>query len=318
MIRLDLITGFLGAGKTTFLLRYADFLLRRGERLGILVYDHGALNVDMPLLQSLRSERCELETLAGGCDADCHRRRFRTRLIAMSMAGYDRVIIEPSGVFDMDEFFDTLSEPPLDRKYEAGSIITVVDARLEDILSPEEDFFLASQAAYAGRILLSRCQLAAPGEIDRCLAHLERAARQIHCVQALSPKVIAKDWDALSDADFDTLASCGYVPASYVKTIAGGDGGFQSLPFLGLPFRAGELREKTRLLFQDGRYGRVLRVKGFFCDGGQWYQLNATAGEFHAEKTGENRAALLVIGMGLDEDAISLLLTGKKPEHHIL
>ena len=105
MIPVDLITGFLGAGKTTFLLRYARFWLRQGKRIGILVYDHGAVNVDMPLLQELREANCELEMLAGGCDADCHRRRFRTKLIAMSMSGYDRVLIEPSGVFDMDEFF---------------------------------------------------------------------------------------------------------------------------------------------------------------------------------------------------------------------
>ena len=42
--------------------------------------------------------------IAGGCDADCHRRRFRTKLIAMGMCGYDRVIVEPSGIYDVDEF----------------------------------------------------------------------------------------------------------------------------------------------------------------------------------------------------------------------
>ena len=35
---------------------------------------------------------CSLEMIAGGCDADCHRRRFKTKLIAMAMSGYDRVI----------------------------------------------------------------------------------------------------------------------------------------------------------------------------------------------------------------------------------
>lgn len=318
MIRLDLITGFLGAGKTTFLLRYAKYLLGRGERLGILVYDHGALNVDLPLLAPLRSERCELETLAGGCDADCHRRRFRTRLIAMSMGGYDRVIIEPSGVFDMDEFFDTLQEPPLDRKYEAGSVIAVVDAQLEENLSAEEDFFLASQACGAGAILLSRCQLSSGEEIDACLAHLDRAAAKIRCREALRPKVIAKDWDMLTDADFAALADCGYVPADYVKTIAGSSGGFQSLPFLGLPLGLDALREKTRALFADGRYGKVLRVKGIVFDGGRFYQLNATPDAFHAEPAEEGRPALLVIGIGLDEDAVNLLLRGEKPEHHLL
>ena len=318
MIRLDLITGFLGAGKTTFLLRYADYLLRRGEKLGILVYDHGALNVDLPLLSKLRSERCELETLAGGCDADCHRRRFRTRLIAMSMAGFDRVIIEPSGVFDMDEFFDTLNEPPLDRKYKPGSVITVVDAKLEENLSPEEDFFLASQAADAGAILLSRCQLASEGEIESCLAHLDRAAQAIHCAEPLREKVIAKEWAAFTDGDFAALAGCGYVSANYVKTIAGSDGGFQSLPFLGLPLSADELREKARELFESAQYGRVLRVKGIVRDGENLCQVNATPDTFHTEPALEGRPALLVIGMGLNEDAVSILLRGTPPEHHIL
>ena len=318
MIRLDLITGFLGAGKTTFLLRYADYLLRRGEKLGILVYDHGALNVDLPLLGSLRSERCELETLAGGCGADCHRRRFRTRLIAMSMGGYDRVIIEPSGVFDMDEFYDTLNEPPLDAKYEPGSVIAIVDAKLEQNLSPEEDFFLASQACGAGAVVLSRCQMAAPEEIEGCLAHLERAAAGIHCTENLRSRVLAKDWAALTDADFKALADCGHVAADYVKTIAGSDGGFQSLPFLGLSLSQEELREKTRRLFADGRFGRILRVKGIAQEGGRFFQFNATPDSFHTEPAREGRPALLVIGMGLSEDEISLLLTGTKPEHHIL
>ena len=142
MIKLDLITGFLGAGKTSFLLRYARRRMQKGLKIGILVYDHGAVNVDLPLLNELRCGRCELETLAGSYDADCHRRRFRTKLITMAMSGYDRVIIEPSGVFDMDEFFDTLQEPPLDSRYEIGSVIAVVDAGLEEATAEEEDFFL--------------------------------------------------------------------------------------------------------------------------------------------------------------------------------
>lgn len=318
MIRLDLITGFLGAGKTTFLLRYADYLLRWGEKLGILVYDHGALNVDLPLLGSLRGENCELETLAGGCDIDCHRRRFRTRLIAMSMAGYDRVIIEPSGVFDMDEFFDTIQEPPLDRKYEAGSVIAIVDAKLEEHLSAEEDFFLASQAADAGAVVLSRCQLARPGEIDRCLDHLDRAAAAIRCREPLRPKVIAKDWEELTDADFARLSSCGYTCADYVKTIAGSAGSFQSLPFLGLTLGVEALREKTKALFAEPRFGRVLRVKGIAEDAGACCQINATPDAFHTEAAKENRPALLVIGLDLNEDEITRHLTGKSPEHHLL
>ena len=172
MIKLDLITGFLGAGKTSFLLRYARRLMQKGEKIGILVYDHGAVNVDLPLLNELRCGRCELETLAGSCDPDCHRRRFRTKLITMAMSGYDRVIIEPSGVFDMDEFFDTLQEPPLDSRYEIGSVIAVVDAGLEEATAEEEDFFLASQAAGAGCVLFSKVQCVSPETAERTLRRI--------------------------------------------------------------------------------------------------------------------------------------------------
>ena len=165
-MKIDLITGFLGAGKTTFLLRYAEYLMAQGLRIGILVYDHGAMNVDLPLLNGLRGERCELETLAGSCDADCHRRRFRTKLIAMAMGGYDRVIIEPSGVFDMDEFFDSLQESPLDSQYEIGSVIAVVDAKTEDITSEEEGQHLG------GRGFLSRLsgRMCGPGSAQQSTA----------------------------------------------------------------------------------------------------------------------------------------------------
>ena len=87
MVKIDLITGFLGSGKTTFIKKYATYLMRKGLNIGILENDYGAINVDMMLLRELEGEQCELEMIAGGCDADCHRRRYRTKLIAMGMCG---------------------------------------------------------------------------------------------------------------------------------------------------------------------------------------------------------------------------------------
>ena len=137
MVKVDLITGFLGSGKTTFIKKYARYLMDQGYNIGILENDFGAVNVDMMLLRELEGEQCELEMVAGGCDKDCHRRRFKTKLIAMGMYGYDRVLIEPSGIFDMDEFFDALHEEPLDRWYQIGNVIAVVDAGLDEKMSEE-------------------------------------------------------------------------------------------------------------------------------------------------------------------------------------
>ncbi len=53
MIKIDLITGFLGSGKTTFIKEYAKYLIDSGEKICILENDYGAVNVDMVLLQDL-------------------------------------------------------------------------------------------------------------------------------------------------------------------------------------------------------------------------------------------------------------------------
>lgn len=81
MVKVDLITGFLGSGKTTFIKQYARYLMEQGQNIGILENDFGAINVDMMLLRELEGANCELEMVAGGCDKDCYRRRFRTKLI---------------------------------------------------------------------------------------------------------------------------------------------------------------------------------------------------------------------------------------------
>ena len=60
MIKLDLITGFLGAGKTTFIKKYARYLMSAGEKISIIENDFGAINVDMVLLGGLAGENCNL------------------------------------------------------------------------------------------------------------------------------------------------------------------------------------------------------------------------------------------------------------------
>lgn len=317
MISVDLITGFLGAGKTTFLLRYARYLLSKGLKIGILVYDHGAVNVDLPLLNPLRGENCELETLAASCDTDCHRRRFRTKLLSMAMCGYDRILIEPSGVFDMDEFYDTLSDAPLDRMLAVGNVICIVDAKLPEDSLPEEDFFLASQAACAGRVVFSRVQLASVEERDSTMEHLKRALAAIHAAPLADSRVLTRDWGSLTDEDYETLSRCGAFPPDYQKTLIGA-GGFQSLSFLNLPLEENALREKTRALFAAPSFGRILRVKGVFPEGERWYQLNATAHAIQVESAEQGLPVITVIGRELNENAINILLTGEAPALHIL
>lgn len=310
MIKIDLITGFLGSGKTTFIRRYASRLLARGQRLGILENDYGAVNVDTMLLSDLESERCGLESVSGACDLDCHRRRFKTKLIALGMSGYDRVLIEPSGIFDIDEFFDALYDAPLDRWYEIGSVIAIVDANLDDALSDNSEFLLASQIANAGAVVLSKVQNADDEQIDRTIAHLNRAMERFGCARRFDRgSVICKPWDALTDAELDGITESGYVAADYVKALTSHDGAYQSLYFLNSRIRREALLRAIDAIMSDrAAYGEVFRVKGFLREDGRWLEINATRQATAVQELDRGQEIIIVIGEQLNEENIKKLL----------
>ena len=304
MIKIDLITGFLGSGKTTFLKIYAKYLLSQGLKIGILENDYGAVNVDMLLLNELRSDNCELEMVAGACDADCHRRRFKTKLIAMAMSGYDRVIIEPSGIFDVDEFFDVIRDEPLDKWYEIASVIAVVDARLENELSEDSDFFLASQIANAGSIILSRTQLTDDAHIAATVNHLKEAAKKSQLKKDIDKLIITKDWNDLTDEDLDSISKVGYSISSYVKKMSTDDSGYKTVYFLELPMTMDSIKEKVNRLMSNSEFGKILRVKGFFQEDNQWYQINATKNDIEISQIPVGQEVFIVIGENINEPNI--------------
>lgn len=318
MIQIDLITGFLGSGKTTFLRQYAKHLLEQGMNIGILEYDYGAVNVDMLLLEDLRGEKCELEMLSAACDADCLHRRFRTKLISMAMCGYDRVIVEPSGVFDMDEFFDLLREEPLDRWYEPGNVIAVVNARLEEKMTVEEDFLLASQVADAGCILMSRVQTASQQEIQSTKDHLQRALKSIGCSRKLNDQCyLIKDWSELTVEDYTRLKSCSYSLYDYVKMVTETEEThFSSIYFLDQPFSLELLQRKLPDLFGTDVWGNVFRVKGFLQEGESWFQVNAASDEISIQPMTKAQNVLIIIGTDLQQEKLEAYLDQAKGYFH--
>ena len=305
MVKIDLITGFLGSGKTTFIKKYAQYLMSQGLHIGILENDYGAVNVDMMLLQDLMGEQCELEMISGGCDEETHIRRFRTKLISMGMCGYDRVIVEPSGIYDVDEFFDVLHEEPLDNWYEIGNVITIVDAELENDLSQEADYLLASEAANAGRILLSHADEADGAQIEQTIEHLNRAMAQIGCKRKFATDVLRKGTPQLTDKDLQELSRCGYVYENYQKMNLSEQNGFQSLYFMNSTMSEETLKAAVKKLFEDENCGNIFRIKGFLkADNDKWLELNATHQEMRICPIPEGQEVVIVIGEELNEERI--------------
>ena len=276
MVKIDLITGFLGAGKTTFLKKYAQYLMNQGNRICILENDYGAVNVDMLLLNELRGEQCELEMVAGGCDYDCHKRRFKTKLISMGMCGYDRVLVEPSGIFDVDEFFDVLYEEPLDRWYEIGNVIAVVDSGLENKLSKQSEYLLASQVADAGVIVLSKTQNASDKQIQSVITHMNLSLDQVQCKRQVDSEVNTKDWNSYTEADWKNISECGYVHESYVKLPLEQDNKYASLYYMNIQIPEKELRDKIQRMMQDEKCGHIFRMKGFMkLNDEEWLEMKS-------------------------------------------
>ena len=307
MTKIDLITGILGAGKTTFLLKYARHLIDSGQRIAILENDFGAVNADMALLQELKCENCQLEMISGGCDAHCHRRRFRTQLIALGMQHFDRVLIEPSGIYDMDEFFDILHEPPVDNWFEIGSILTILNAETEELLTGEMEYLLASEAACAGKLLLSKLPADQPekraGEI---LTHLNTALEHIRCDRRFTEDdLFCKDWNALTDADFSMLSAAGYRNASYVKKYQ--TDMLQSAVhyFMHIQIPDSAIEPVIRGIMDDSVCGQIYRIKGTLpASDGTWLSVNAEKNRITLSPSAIGQAVLIVIGEKLNREAI--------------
>ena len=334
MIKVDLITGFLGSGKTTFLKRYAQYYINKGMHIGILENDHGAVNVDMMMLQELEGDNCDLEMVSGGCDYDCHYRRFKTKLIAMGMYGLDRVIIEPSGIFNVNEFYDILREEPLDRWYEIGSVITIVDSTLSpDLISPNDEYLLASQVASAGAIVFSKLKdsadinqaavvqntekkttgehstikITADDTITNTLSYLEESLAKIKCTNRLTSIHIAKPWSQLNGDDFELLARCGYHPADYISNECAKDPDYESIYIMESGISYNKLVDIIPTFFSDASFGKIIRIKGFIHDL-TWQQINFTQNNADIQPVQNGQDVIIIIGYNLNEEKIQKTL----------
>ena len=297
MIKIDLITGFLGSGKTTFLKKYARHCLKKGEHVAVLENDFGAVNVDMMLLQELEQEGCELEMVAGGCDYDCHKRRFKSKLISMGMMGYDRVIVEPSGIYDVDEFFDTIHEDPLDSWYEAGNVFAVVDVQtlfatmdkktrdtaadsksLQDSadansiygpITSDDEYLLASETAEAGLIVVSHADSIA-GQSGRIIQLepasvcnvLNEALDSIKCPRRITDKeiFIPSSGSLISEFtsdEWNIIDAAGYTLQDYEKRQIIEHNSYDSLYYMNVDMTVAQLKEKARMLLKNKTTGKA-------------------------------------------------------------
>lgn len=301
MIKIDLVTGFLGSGKTTFIKKYAKHFLDKGLKIGILENDYGAINIDLMLLGDIMGDNCELEMIIGGGDLETHKRRFRTKLIAMAMSGYDRIIVEPSGIFEPEEFFDLLYEEPLDKWYEIGSVITIVDVSFAADISDASEYLLATQLACAGALIFSKKENYKFMDEEGTISYLNSLLERIKCNRRLKVADIIPSEGKFENCDFEKISNLGYVLSDYEKKFYEIEE-FNTVFIMNKRLNREELEEKAKRLFQNpDKYGDIIRIKGFTREDEGYSFINMTKNNTEISRIERGQDIFIVIGRHLAE-----------------
>ena len=183
------VTGFIGSGKTTLVNR----LLKQQSDSLVIVNEFGEIPVDHSLVESTKEEAI---ALPNGCLC-CHMRGdLEEALIGANMrrrrgeiAGFDRVIVETSGLADPGPVAQTLyADPALQRDYKLGPIVAVVDAFDPDSRKVSPGIARA-QIAAADVVVLSKVDRARDSSAEREVRELNPVVK---CIPARFGDVDAK------------------------------------------------------------------------------------------------------------------------------
>ena len=106
------------------------------------------------------------------------------------------------------------------------------------------------------------------------------------------------------------IDGCGWRQTSYVKLHFDEHEAFTSLYFLKAGRTVEQIKAAAQLLLHDAKYGHILRIKGFIPDGGGWVELNAARDTMTVQKIAQGQEVLIVIGEGLEKEAIERVIKG--------
>ena len=161
-IELLLVTGPLGAGKTTVVNRLLRREIERGCRVAVLINEFGNVSVDGTLVGSERPEVAGIENLVNGCVC-CSLRAD----VIQALRGWadqapesrpSRIVLETTGLADPTDLIDLELDPALQGRIRLGGCLTVISA-LAPLQHLQERTLLRHQAALASLVYVSKSDL---------------------------------------------------------------------------------------------------------------------------------------------------------------
>ena len=187
MTKIDIVSGFLGAGKTT-LIKKLIAEAYSGEKLVLIENEFGEIGIDGGFLKDAGIQITEMNS---GCICCSLVGDFGAALKkVLDQFHPDRILIEPSGVGKLSDVIRAVQGVQQDAPLELNSFVTVVDATKCKLYMKNFGEFYNNQVESAGAIILSRTQKLSQDKLEACVAMLREH----------NPKapIITTPWDQLS------------------------------------------------------------------------------------------------------------------------
>ena len=154
MVRIDIISGFLGAGKTTFIKRLLETKLKN-EKVVLIENEYGAVSIDSDMLQG---SGIEIKELSQGCICCSLVGDFSKSLKeVIEKFNPDIILIEPSGVGKLSDVINAVSDAGLAE--DINSLVCMVDAKKAKMYDKNFGEFFVDQIKNAQTVILSRMDI---------------------------------------------------------------------------------------------------------------------------------------------------------------
>ena len=187
MTKIDIFSGFLGAGKTTLIKKMLEESFK-DEQIVLIENEFGEVGIDGGFLKDSGIEISEMNSgciccsLVGDFAANLHE--------VIEKFHPDRILIEPSGVGKLSDVMKSVIDIEKEEDVKLNGLVTVVNAKKASKQMKAFGEFFNNQIEYATTVILSRSQDATPEQLEFCVKQ----------IQALNKNaaIITTDWNAIS------------------------------------------------------------------------------------------------------------------------
>lgn len=320
MAKIGIVSGFLGAGKTTLILKLMEEAFA-GKKVAIIENEMGDVNFDG---KKIEKEGGTIREISAGCVCCTLLQDFRTTIEELEETMKpDYILVEPSGSANLPAVEEAIYRS-CQGKQQVAFAITVADAQVCAAFIEQFGEFYRNQLAYAGGIVLSHIDECENEDLQLCLEAVKKVAPEV--------PVFCLTWDQLPTKELVKSAQEHRNPVvekKYVKE-------FAPKVTIGGVLQQSMMREKSQVFssvtistdhifakkelescLKECRemsklYGRVLRIKGNVKSNQGYYTFECITGRDYIEESMETETAIVVIGQDLQKEQLVRLFTEKR------